>query len=303
LNSKKSLSSENVKVSVIMNCFNGEKFIQKAIDSVLDQTHQNLEIIFWDNQSTDNSARILKRMKDPRIKYFLSNNHTNLYTARNEALKCCCGDFIAFLDVDDLWEKDKLERQLRVFDNKDVNLVYSNYWLQIEKVKSDRVRKKIAFQGDLKSGWALESLCSKYNVGLLTVIIRTSFLRERGLKFNGYFHIIGDFDLVLRIAAVSQIGVVNLPLATYRMHGNNESCKNLDLELKELKLWRAEMFEKGNFSKPYIKKSIDQYVAAVEMKMCLASGEYGQLLKLVPLIGVKNCLKKTFRNMIALLSV
>ncbi len=59
-------------VSIIMNCLNGEKYLSNAIDSVIKQTYKNWELIFWDNQSTDNSASILKRYKDKRIKYFYS---------------------------------------------------------------------------------------------------------------------------------------------------------------------------------------------------------------------------------------
>ena len=74
-------------VSVIMNCFNGEKYLREAIDSVLAQTYQNWELIFWDNQSTDKSAEIVKSYEDPRIYYFYARHHTLLYEARNYAIE------------------------------------------------------------------------------------------------------------------------------------------------------------------------------------------------------------------------
>ena len=64
-------------VSIIMNCFNGESYLGDAIESVLDQTYKNWEIIFWDNQSDDNSAKIFNKYKDPRFKYFLAKKHNN----------------------------------------------------------------------------------------------------------------------------------------------------------------------------------------------------------------------------------
>ena len=70
-----------------MNCFNGEKYLKYSIESILSQTYQNWELIFWDNKSTDNSAKILKSFKDKRIKYFYSKNKTVLYKARNLAIK------------------------------------------------------------------------------------------------------------------------------------------------------------------------------------------------------------------------
>jgi len=74
-------------VSVVMNCYNGEKYLREAIESVLTQTCQNWEIIFWDNQSTDRSAEIFKSYADPRLKYFYAPKHTWLYEARNYAIE------------------------------------------------------------------------------------------------------------------------------------------------------------------------------------------------------------------------
>ena len=96
--------TEQTLVSVIMNCFNGEKFLREAIDSVLAQKYQNWELIFWDNQSTDSSAEIVKSYDDPRIYYFYAPQHTLLYEARNYAIQKSKGEFLAFLDVDDWWE-------------------------------------------------------------------------------------------------------------------------------------------------------------------------------------------------------
>ena len=70
--------NQNIKFSVMMNCFNGEKYLEEAIESVLNQTYQNWELIFWDNQSSDNSAKIFKTFKDKRLKYYLSSVHTGL---------------------------------------------------------------------------------------------------------------------------------------------------------------------------------------------------------------------------------
>ena len=83
---KKLLKKEPL-VSVIMNCYNGERYLEEAIDSIIDQTYNNWELIFWDNQSTDKSANIFKKYNDKRLKYYYSNKHTLLYEARNFALK------------------------------------------------------------------------------------------------------------------------------------------------------------------------------------------------------------------------
>ena len=88
---------EEPLVSIMMNCYNGEKYLREAIESVLAQTFQNWELIFWDNQSTDQSANIFKSYKDPRLKYFLSPEHTDLGGGRAKAFQHLKGEFIAMM--------------------------------------------------------------------------------------------------------------------------------------------------------------------------------------------------------------
>ena len=114
-------------VSVIINCYNGEKYLKKSIESVLSQKYKNWELIFWDNQSTDNSKEIFYSFNDNRLKYFKSKKYLKLYEARNEAIKVCSGEFISFLDSDDWWTPDKLKEQVPYFENPKVGLVYSNF--------------------------------------------------------------------------------------------------------------------------------------------------------------------------------
>ena len=95
--------SKSPLVSVIMNCYNGEKYLTESLSSLLSQNYSNWELIFWDNLSTDNSKKIFKNFNDKRFKYFLADKHTVLYEARNLAIKKTSGDYIAFLDTDDIW--------------------------------------------------------------------------------------------------------------------------------------------------------------------------------------------------------
>ena len=81
-------------ISIIMNCYNGELYLKQALKSILNQTYQNWELIFWDNMSTDASAKIFKSVKDKRFKYFLSKKHDLLYAARNKAISKSKGKFL-----------------------------------------------------------------------------------------------------------------------------------------------------------------------------------------------------------------
>ena len=112
------MKKKNDLVSIIVNCFNGEKFLKNSINSILNQTYKNFEIIFFDNFSSDNSAKIIKSYKDRRIKYYRSKKNLNLYNARNLAIKKAKGKYVSFLDTDDWWNKNKLLEQINFLKKK-----------------------------------------------------------------------------------------------------------------------------------------------------------------------------------------
>ena len=112
-------------VSVLINCFNGEEYVAEAIDSVYAQTYPNWEIVFWDNASTDRTSEIVGAY-DSRLRYFRSSELTPLHTARNLAISQCEGQAVAFLDADDIWLADKLERQMELFSERNP-IIYGGY--------------------------------------------------------------------------------------------------------------------------------------------------------------------------------
>ena len=131
-------------VSVIMNCYNGETYLKEAIESILSQSYKNWEIIFWDNLSTDDSKKIISKFNDKRIKYFCSKKFLNLYHARNLAVNKASGEYLCFLDVDDLFEEQKIELQVKFLEEyKDYSMVYSNYFTLDEKNKNKYIKLKI----------------------------------------------------------------------------------------------------------------------------------------------------------------
>ena len=81
------MKNYNPLISIIINCYNGEKYLIDCLESIKNQTYKNFEVIFWDNKSIDSSSKIFKKIADERFFYFLSESHTSLYKARNLALK------------------------------------------------------------------------------------------------------------------------------------------------------------------------------------------------------------------------
>ena len=244
----------NPLVSIIMNCYNGERYLTKSLNSILKQKYKNWELIFWDNKSRDKSKKIFKAFKDKRFRYFYSKKNHPLYKARKLAIKKCRGNLIAFLDVDDWWSNEKLDCQVKLFKKKNVGLVYSNLYLF-----NDRNKKyKLWSKSNLPEGSISSKIINNYSIGLLTVMINKKILNKFKLNFNSKFKIIGDFDLFLKISKKSKILCVQKPLAYYRMHENNFTLKNQDVLIKELKSW-----VKTNY-KDYNVTEVDEFKNNIE---------------------------------------
>ena len=229
-------------VSIIMNCYNGEAFLKKSIESVLSQTYKNCELIFWDNRSKDKSSLIFKSYNDKRLKYYYAPKHTFLYEARNEAIKKCSGEFIAFLDTDDFWEKNKLELQMPLFKDSEVGVVYGNVIVFNEKLNT----KKIFLKGKKPKGYILDDLLKNYSTALVTLVIRKSFLDNYKPIFDQSFNIMGDFDLMIRMSTKYKFECVEQSVATYRVHGKNDSLLNKTTQIEELKIWSKKMKNYSN---------------------------------------------------------
>ena len=160
-----------------------------------------------------------------------------LCEARNYAIEEASGDFYAFLDVDDWWEYDKLEKQLLLFNDSEVGLVYGNYWIENELKNT----QKIQYKQKLPSGNILEELLKNYVVGLLTIVIRRKAYESMIQPFNPQYHVIGDFDLAIRMSADWKFDCVQNPVAHYRLHGDNGNIIHWERQILELEDWQNKM--------------------------------------------------------------
>lgn len=121
----------NLKVSIVMPSFNASRYIGEAIESVLSQTHTNWELIIVDDCSSDDTVEKISEYasKDPRIKYFTNQKNQGAAYSRNFALRQANGEYVAFLDCDDKWDRDKLFKQLMFMELNNYNFSYTKYSL------------------------------------------------------------------------------------------------------------------------------------------------------------------------------
>lgn len=156
-----------VEVSVIMPVYNAGKFLSDSIDSVLNQTLTNWELLIIDDCSTDNSADIINNYvnNDSRIQYLKTDKPSGSPTLpRNIGIEKASGRFIAFLDSDDIWLPDKLNNQVKLFDNNQVAIVYANY----EKMSEEGLRNNRIIKAPKCVGY--EQLLLGNVIGCLTCI-------------------------------------------------------------------------------------------------------------------------------------
>ena len=239
-------------VSIIMNCHNGEKFLEDSLKSIFNQTYQNWELVFWDNISTDKSSMILKKYKDQRIRYFLAKKFEKLYKARNLALEKTLGEYICFLDTDDLWNENFIEKHLNRIKESNCNITYSKYFIlnEINKKKHINENKK------LPSGFITMHLLKKYTIGIGAILLNKKIFQK--YKFDPNYNIIGDFDFFLKLSLSESFYPLQEPLMTYRYHPNNFSNNNYDTYINELKSWiklnKSEFKKISNFN--YLRMNI-----------------------------------------------
>ena len=231
-------------VSVIMNCHNGATFLKEAIQSILNQKYKRWELIFWDNNSSDDSAKIFKNFKDKRLKYFFRKKKVSLYESRNSAIKKAKGEFIAFLDADDLWLPNKLLLQIKKFKDPKVGLVYGKF-LKVNDY-SFLKRKQLITKKDLPEGYITNNLFRFYGVGLLTIVLRKQFLNNKQ-TFKTQYNYLGDLDFVLRFSLKHKFAAVQKIIGIYRQHENQMQRKHYKTKSDQFSKWYREILSKKIF--------------------------------------------------------
>lgn len=232
----------NPLISVIINCYNGEKYLREAIDSVIAQTYDNWELVFWDNQSTDSTRKIVESYNCPKIKYFYALEHTPLGEARNLAVEKANGEYINFLDADDVWKPQKLEKQMALLRPGKIEVVYTHFELKLEPgISSDNwmvesYRQLNNYHPNRKKN-AYQNLLHKNYIIFSSVLFNASHYRECG-GINGKFSQGEDYDLLLKLSLKTEFAEVEDDLVVYRIHQQNNSVKNGYIHLVE----NAEMF-------------------------------------------------------------
>ena len=239
--------NKNPQISVIIPCYNSEKYIEDTIKSVLNQSYQSFEIIIVDDGSTDNTTAIIKKLegKDSRIKFYEIMHSGRPSIPRNYGVKKSSGSFIAFLDSDDLWTREKLKYQSDYLaDNKEIAFVYSmSYTFGDVSLLSDRYE---LLPLPFRAARDREGLIRIGNtITLSSVLIRRESFENVGGFDEDPEQKLEDFDLWLKLSETEKFHLIPRIHVYYRIHGSQFSS---DWEERDKRLKYLE--EKRNIRLP-----------------------------------------------------
>lgn len=218
------------EISIVVTTYMHSKFIRAAIESVLEQTFKDYELIIIDDESPDNTEEEVSKLKDKRIKY-IRQNHSGLpANARNRGIEIATGRLIALFDGDDIWYPNKLERCLEIF-NKDSTIDILCHDLSLMR-SSDGKTIKRTFFGPYQDDMYMQLLLKGNSLGISSTIIKRSVFSEDRYSFSEDERLftVEDYDLWLRLAKSKKYRFFYLPeiLGVHRVFEGSASLVNIE---------------------------------------------------------------------------
>ncbi len=219
------MPEKNPIVSVIIPTYNRAHLIGRAIQSVLNQTYQDLEVIVVDDGSTDNTEEIVKNFSDFRIRYLRHEENRGAAAARNTGIKAARGKYIAFQDSDDEWLPEKLEKQMKVFVNapEKVGIVYTDMW-RITKNKRKYYFSSPMITPEDRIIYKQALDYKVMNIGIGTAVVKREVFKKVGM-FDGKFPRFIDLEFFIRVSKHYYFYHLGEPLVNYFEADNGISTK------------------------------------------------------------------------------
>lgn len=240
-------------ISVIMPTYNRENTIKRAIDSVLNQTYRNIELIIVDDYSTDNTEKIISEIKDKRLKYIKLKKNSGACHARNVGLDNAKGEYIAFQDSDDEWIKDKLDKQIKMLIDNKVDMVFCSA-KHIGKNEIIIPREKLDEQ-------QIKNRIFKSNFISTQTILATKKCFEH-VRFDEKMPRFQDWDLIIRMLEYFSIIHINEPLVNVYIQSDSIS-KSKDKAIKALEMmlnkYQTELKKFTELQKAYLYEQIAMF--------------------------------------------
>jgi glycosyltransferase involved in cell wall biosynthesis len=204
-------------VSIVMAAYNAEKYLNRAVDSILKQTYTNLQLVIVNDGSTDSTKEIVMRYNDPRIKYVENESNSGLVFTRNKGINESTGKYIAVLDSDDIAVTDKIERQVNFLEqNEDYGFCATYYTtIDVDDNQTSNVTMPLSDE-DIKTYLCIDNcICNS------TIMVKADLIKNAGYAQGADY--IEDTELLQRLAKITRIRTLPFFGTLYRVHANNIS--------------------------------------------------------------------------------
>lgn len=237
------------------------------MDSALNQTYGNLEVIVVDDSSKDGSLEILKSYRD-RIKLIVNDPNIGTYPSLNRALEAATGEYVAVLNSDDLWRPEKLDRQVALLESdQDMAFCHTYGWF-IDENDVEIAGAPMGFEFPrTECGKILHTFVANNSAIASSVVMRTPYALKVG-GFDGSFRNLGDWDMWLKLAEAGNVGFVDEKLTLYRVHGANtiyatETTRREEQLIREQHRERAQELLVSAIDEPAMKRSLAHSLACL----------------------------------------
>lgn len=259
-----------VKVSIIVPCYNVEKYVEECLLSIYEQTYKDYEVILINDGSTDNTEKILIKYlnKYPNVTQYIYQKNSGLSSARNAGIINSKGLYICFIDSDDKLTKDSVLKRVEVLEkDNSISLVYSNsYIIQKDGIIKETMKNKV---GETYSGLIFHKLLDYNFIIMPTVMIRSDVTKLVGM-FDSNLKRVEDYELWLRISYYKKkFQYIDDILAYYRIREDSLSSNLNEMDLTIIQVYKSVLkkFNLDNKEKERIKKNINIITCNLNLRL------------------------------------
>ena len=212
----------NPLVSVLIPTYNSELYIKSTLESILNQTYRNLEIVVIDDASTDNTVEIVKKYNDERIKLFTNNKNLGISGNMNKGIKLSHGKYLAIMDADDWSYQYRIEEQVRVMEQKPTVVLCSGHMdICDENLKIKNTRTYPLSDEKIRRAMVkYDPISHPASIWRMSELLKTHLYSEK-------FPICRDYDLIVRISEFGKYANISKPLIKYRVRKDSETGKRI----------------------------------------------------------------------------
>jgi len=267
-------------LSVIMPVYNGEKYLSETIESILNQTFTDFELLILNDNSTDGTQAIIEnyQQKDSRIKVIVKEANVGPANLRNEGFSLSKGEYIALMDADDIALPTRFEKQVQVLNAKP-EVGVCGTWFTFFGGKKDKTVRQPENHAKIKV-----SFLSSCSIGNPTVMVRKSALGA--YRFENQYVPVEDYDLWSRMITATDFYIVQESLLKYRQHDSNISKTKIENVNRSVRAVKINMLKQ--FGIDSSDAEIDAYLNALTMKRKLTPDEIKQTIKASKFLIAQN---------------